>query len=269
MANKHGDFIWYELLCDDADAALSFYGELLAWTSEHSGQDNDYRILSARDADTGENHSIGGLLPLTADMKAGGASPLWLGYIGVDNVDSSARQLIDSGAKLMLPAFDIPGVGRIAMLSDPQGIPFYIMRGASDGTSLAFAFDQPRIGHCAWNELTTTDPDQAKQFYGRAFGWEKDDEMDMGPMGKYEFLRHQGQSGIFGAVMRKPAEQPTSMWNYYFRVADIDIAVNKISTLGGQVIQGPHEIPGGDFTINGIDPQGAPFALVGARKHNG
>ena len=122
--------------------------------------------------------------------------------------------------------------------------------------------DRPRPGHCAWNELATTDPAAALAFYGEQFGWTKDGEMDMGPLGAYEFLRH---GFMLGALMKKPEQMPGPAWTYYFRVPDIDVSVQRIQACGGNLFRGPEEIPGGDFTINGIDPQGAAFALVGAR----
>jgi len=86
--------------------------------------------------------------------------------------------------------------------------------------------------------------------------------MDMGPLGKYEFLRH---GFLLGAVMPKPDEMPVAIWNFYFRVPDIDAAVTTLTAQGGQVLVGPQEIPGGEFVINGLDPQGALFALIGQR----
>ena len=88
--------------------------------------------------------------------------------------------------------------------------------------------------------------------------------MDMGPIGKYQFL-YQGK-GMIGAVMPKVPEMPVSAWSYYFRVPDIDNAVSIIKGNGGKILQEPIEIPGGDFAMSGKDPQGAAFALVGARK---
>ncbi len=96
--------------------------------------------------------------------------------------------------------------------------------------------------------------------------------MDMGPMGAYEFLRHASRgpagsmTGMLGAIMPKPTQMPMSAWTFYFRVPDIDAAVGHIKNAGGTIVQEPMEIPGGDFAMNGIDPQGAHFALVGARK---
>lgn len=264
MSNKHGDFIWYELLTGDSDGAQRFYSAILGWQASGSGQPGmDYRILHARDEASGESRDVGGLLQLTEEMIRGGARPVWLGYIGVDDVDRSVTNILAAGGEVQLAPHDIPNVGRIAMVTDPQGIPFYVMRGLDGDASLAFASDKPRVGHCAWNELVTTDPEAAKAFYFEEFGWAKDGELDLGPLGKYEFIRHHG---VIGAIMPKPGDMPLPMWHYYFRCADIDIAVNTIADHGGQVLHGPEEIPGGDFTVSGIDPQGALFALVGSRK---
>ncbi|MDT8405065.1 VOC family protein [Sulfuriflexus sp.] len=264
MPNQHGKFIWYELLTDNRDAALTFYSAILGWQATDSGQPGmDYRILHAKDKDSGEEHPVAGLMQLTEEMRQGGARPVWLGYIGVDDVDQTVANIVAAGGHVQLSPFDVPDVGRIAMVTDPLGTPFYVMQGVSNETSLAFASDKPRVGHCAWNELITPDPETAKAFYFTEFGWTKDGEMDMGPMGKYEFIRH---NGVIGALMLKPPEMPIPMWHYYFRCADIDSACKAITDNGGQILRGPDEIPGGDFTVKGLDPQGALFALVGTKK---
>ena len=263
MANKHGDFIWYELLTSDGDAAQDFYGALLGWNFADSGQtDMDYRQISMK------GEGVGGLLPLTPEMTANGAQPCWLGYINVEDVDRMAEAISSAGGSVHLQPQDIPGVGRFAMVADQQGAIFYVMTpnppaDKSDATSLAFAATEPMVGHCAWNELATSDTAAALNFYYDLFGWEKDGEMDMGPMGTYHFLRH---DFMIGAMMDKPDEMPVSAWTYYFRVADIDVAVDLINAKGGQILVEPIEIPGGEFTLNALDPQGAAFALIGARK---
>lgn len=261
MANRHGDFIWYELLTPDADAAQEFYAGIFGWSLQGAGQPGlDYRIISASEG------GVGGIMPLTDAMVAGGARPLWLGYVGVDDVDATVAAVVAAGGAVHLPAFDIPAVGRLAMVADPQGAPFYVMRGASDGESHAFAYERPRLGHCAWNELATSDPAGALSFYGALFGWRKDGQMDMGPMGAYEFLRRAEVEGMFAGVMTRPAQMPVSLWSYYFRVADIDEAVRRAVAGGGRLIVEPTEIPGGEFAVNAVDPQGASFAFVGPRR---
>lgn len=257
-ANKPGDFIWYELLTTDADAAQAFYAKVLPWTFADSGQaDMDYRIVRAPE------HDVAGLMAITPDMAEHGAQPVWLSYLAVDDVDETVAQIQQRGGVVQMPAMDVPMVGRIAMVADPQGAPLYVMKPSSGGASMAFAYDRPRLGHAAWNELHTTDQSGAWTFYGEVFGWSHDGDMDMGPMGQYQFIRH---GGMVGAMMPASASGGLPRWNTYFRVADIDAARTAVVAAGGQVVQEPDEIPGGDYAMNCIDPQGAAFGLVGARK---
>lgn len=256
--NKHGDFIWYELMTPDPGEAAAFYESVLDWSVAKSSQpDMDYHEIRA------SGGHVGGMLRLTDEMAGQGARPLWLGYLAVDDVDEAAASIEHGGGRVHVPPRDIAGVGRFALVADPQGVPFYIMRGATEGASNAFAADRPMVGHCAWNELSTSDPDAAKRFYGARFGWVKDGEMEMGPLGTYEFLRH---GGLIGALMPLMPQQPAPAWAFYFRVADIDRAMDAITAGGGELLHGPQEIPGGEYSANALDPQGAHFGLVGPRQ---
>jgi uncharacterized protein len=260
MANNHGDFIWYELMTDNAAAAEEFYAKVVGWDAydpNHPGM--EYHILKMP---TGE---IAGVMPLTAEMKGNGARPCWMGYVAVDDVDVSAKAVEAAGGSIHVQPTDIPEVGRFAFVADPQGAMFYIMK-SLDPTSNAFAETEPMAGHCAWNELATSDPDGAKAFYGGLFGWSKEGEMDMGPLGKYEFLKVKSGRFAIGAVMPRMPEMPVSAWSFYFRVPDIDAAVATIGAKGGAILQAPTEIPGGEYSVNAMDPQGAAFGLVGPRK---
>lgn len=256
MADKHGDFVWYELMTPDVDGAQAFYGGLLGWEFADGGQAEMEYLLASKDG-----VEVAGFMTLTDEMSEGGALPLWAGYVGVDDVDASSKALSKSGGTVMLEPQDIPGVGRFSFFTDPSGAPLYLMS-LGDG-SQAFSKHDPREGHCAWNELVTDDPAAAKAFYTGLFGWEKDSEMDMGPMGLYEMFKTNDYS--VGAIMKKPEMMPASLWIYYFRVGDIDAAADYVKSNGGQVMTGPQEIPGGDYIINGMDPQGAFFALIGKK----
>lgn len=262
MPNKHGDFIWYELMTNDRAGAELFYGNVVGW---RFSSDEHYRHIEASEG------MVGGLLPLTPEMIAGGAQPAWIGYLAVDDVDASVRSITAAGGKVYLPARDMEGVGRMAMVADSQGAPFYVMRpeppaDRPDETSNAFAADRPRTGHCAWNELATTDPEAAKTFYRDQFGWLQDGDLDMGPMGKYQFLWDGGRRFMLGAVMPKMPQQAASGWTFYFRVPDIDEAAQDIREQGGTLFQDPIEIPGGEYSLNASDLQGVAFGLVGPRK---
>ncbi|WP_340586764.1 VOC family protein [Erythrobacter alti] len=262
MANQHGDFVWYELMSGDADGAQEFYSGLLGWTFKSGNMDGiDYRPFSA-----GGGGDIGGLLQLTEEMTEHGARPCWVGYVRVDDVPATVSKAKGAGATVLMEGHEVPEVGPFAMLQDPGGAPFYVIDDRSGQDSDAFASHEPRMGHCAWNELMAGDPDAAKSFYGDLFGWVVSDTMDMGEMGKYEMLRNGAERDfMFGAVMNAMPDMPVSMWSFYFRLPSIDVAEAYIKQNGGQVMNGPMEIPGGEFIINGVDPQGAMFSVIGPR----
>ncbi len=253
MTNPHGSYIWYELLTSDQDVSRAFYEKVVGWTIDTQGMGGmDYRMIHAPDG------MIGGSMAITADMQAHGAKPVWLGYFGVDDVDATVEKLKGLGGNVLMPPWDIEGVGRLAFVTDPQGAPFYVMRGASDENSTAFSYEG--VGHVCWNELITTDQPGAIAFYAAMFDIQPGDAMPMGEMGDYRFLDHAG-AGI-GAVMFGPPGAPP-MWNYYFRVADIDAATDAIAPAGGTVLEAKMPVPGGDLVTMATDPHGARFGVVG------
>ena len=253
MTNPHGEFIWYELLTTDPAAAKRFYDPVAGWTIEDQpAGDIDYRMI-----DTGDGQ-VGGTMTLTKEMTEHGAKPRWLGYIGVDDVDTTVAAIEARGGTVLIPAFDMDGVGRIAMASDPQGNPFYVMRGARSETSTSF--DPEKYGHAAWNELQTSDLDAAKRFYPEVFGWTLGNVMPMPGMGDYQFLDHGGR--MIGAMMTAPPGAPGG-WGFAFHNRDVDAAVKRIAELGGTVFEGPMEVPGDQRAVMAADPEGVPFMLVG------
>jgi uncharacterized protein len=265
MTNKHGDFIWYELLTTDADAAAEFYGKVVGWTSAASGQPGmDYRFFSSGDGSDPVD-GVGGYMAITPEMAAH-CAPAWVGYIAVDDVDASADSITQAGGNILMPAMDIDGVGRMAMVTDPQGAPFYIMRGASNETSHSFAATEPKLGHCAWNELASDDPEGAITFYADQFGWAAAGEMDMGDMGAYRFLQASAERFLIGAVYQKVEADPQSNWLFYFRVTNLGNAMATIKALNGQIHMEPVPVPEStDFSMIAYDPDGAPFGLIGPR----
>ena len=265
MTDPLGSFIWYELMTPDPDAASAFYGKVVGWkVVAHSGPESggmDYRMI-VRD----DGGNAGGVLGLTKEMCDHGARPCWLGYLYVPDVDAAVAAIEADGGKVQMPATDL-AVGRIAMVTDPQGAPFYLMKpvppeGRENMESDAFSVCEPQ--RVRWNELSTTDDLAAIDFYKRHFGWSQEGEMDMGDMGKYRFIQKDGVG--LGAIMPKMPQMPVSFWSYYIGVDDIDRAVKEVVNNGGTLLHGPMEIPGGEFALNGLDPQGAAFALVGPRK---
>ncbi|MBP0446062.1 VOC family protein [Roseomonas sp. SSH11] len=256
MGNAHGEFIWYELVTSETGAASAFYGNVLGWAVRDGGAVPGYSIFATADAE------VAGLMSIPPDAAAAGMPPQWLGYIAAEDVDATAAEVLRAGGGQHVPPTDIPGIGRFALLTDLQGVSFYVMRGAEEGESTAFAPMRP--GHCSWNELSTTDQVAALDFYQARFGWEKGDAMPMGEQGEYRFINHRGV--VLGAMMTRPPSGPRSRWTFYFAVEDIDTATERTRAGGGTVHYGPAEVPGGAFIIVASDPQGAAFGLVGPRK---
>ena len=259
QAGPKGDFIWYELMTPDPEGAKDFYDAVVGWTiGEGVAEYNGYRMIGR-----GDGGSAGGVLPLTDDMQQHGAHPTWLGYIHVPDTDRAVSAIEGAGGKTLMPATDIPNVGRIAMVADPQGAPFYVMKPippAGDPNAKSDVFSPSERQRVGWNELNTSDPVAARSFYADQFGWETGEFMDMGAMGEYRFIDHHGaRLGALCGVM--PGGQPK--WRFYFRVPSIAKAKDVIDARGGTIHMGPHQVPTGDYIIIGSDPQGAEFALVG------
>lgn len=250
-------FIWYELITVDPDAAADFYGAVVGWRATDSGQAGmDYRILTMNDV------GVGGLLPMPPDAAASGLQPGWVGYVSVADVDASVAGIIAAGGRPCMPATDIPGVGRMAMVTDPQGAAFYVMTPMGDGPATSFAPGKP--GHGGWHELHTSDSEAAWAFYSAQFGWKVVDAMDMGPMGSY--LRFNIGSGTPVGGMFNDAGTDRPHWLYYFNVDDIDAAHSRVRANGGQEVGEPHAVPTGDWIVQARDPQGTAFALVGPKE---
>ena len=260
MSNPHGSFIWYELITGDPAAAKAFYDSVVGWQIAPNpvAPGLEYRMIVRSDGG-----NAGGVMTLDSAMTAHGARPGWLGYVGVEDVDAIVAKANVAGATVLMPPWDQPGVGRLAMIADPQGNPLYLMKpippeGDPEVASDVFARDTEQ--HVSWNELSTADPVAARAFYGEMFGWTSDEFMAMGELGEYRFLTHHGTT--FGAIC---GVMPggSAAWRYYIRVPSIAAAVEAVKAGGGMVTVGPHEVPGGDHIIIGTDPQGAEFALVG------
>ena len=255
MTDLAGHFVWYELMTSDLDAAIDFYAHAVGWTAEKSGQpDLDYRLLLA------SGTRVAGAMALPPQACANGGKPGWIGYIGVGDVDATIPKLKAAGGALHKPAADIPGIGRFAVVADPHGASFVLFRGEGEPPA-PVAMGTP--GHPGWRELHACDGPTAFDFYSGLFGWQKDGAMDMGAMGVYQLFAVGGEQT--GAVMTKMPNTPAPFWLYYFNVDAIAAAEARVKEKGGQVINGPMEVPGERWIIQCLDPQGAMFALVGPR----
>jgi len=256
MAGYTNQFLWYELMTTDVAGAEAFYTDVVGWKTD-AGQASDRPYTMWRT----DGEHVGGLMALPESARQRGAPSHWLGYVGADDVDAAAGKAKGLGATVLVPPTDIPGVGRFAVLADPQGAVFALF-GGGDPAMAPPPNDAMKPGRVAWHELLTTDDEGGWSFYHALFGWTHTETMDMGEHGAYRmFTTAEAGTRPRGGMMRLPDKEGHPGWLYYFTVPDLDAAVAKLKAGGGQLMNGPMEVPGGDRVAQCTDPQGAWFAL--------
>ena len=118
-----GVFVWDELATTDADGAQRFYGEVFGWTATDLGPDfGGYRIFNrAGDAD---GNGIAGFMT----VPEASIPPHWQPYVAVDDVDATVAKATELGGSAIMEPMDVPTIGRIAVIRDPQGAVFGIIK---------------------------------------------------------------------------------------------------------------------------------------------
>lgn len=258
MSENEGGFVWYDLMTTDPGKAQEFYKKLIGWGAKAWDGPIPYTIWTNKDKE------IGGVTNLPEEAQKAGAPPHWIAYIFTPDVDKTAKTAEQNQGKVVAPPQDIPEVGRFAVLSDPQGAVFAAFTPKGDWPGKPAP---PEVGEVSWHELNTTDHENAWGFYETLFGWKKLDAMDMGEMGTYQMYTTGSGEFPLGGMFNKPKEVPgPPFWLYYVRVDDVHNSVDEVKKLGGQVLNGPMEVPGGDHVAQCMDPQGAAFALHSTKK---
>jgi predicted enzyme related to lactoylglutathione lyase len=247
--------LWYELLTTEMKAAEAFYKTVVGWTATpFEGAASPYTMFN-----NAGGVPVAGVMTLPEGLNA---PPHWVMYIGVPQLEEAVAQIERLGGSVLSHLIEVPSVGRMRTMRDPQGAMFSVYEPASPPEQPE---SRPGNGDVAWHELYTTDAEAAMKFYADLFGWRAtEDAFDMGPMGKYHMF---GRSFTLGGMMTKPPEmaQVPSHWGLYFRVPDVDAGVERVKASGGQVVNGPMDVPGGDRIVQVMDPQGAAFSLHQAK----
>jgi hypothetical protein len=247
-----GRFVWHEVLTTDPDKAIAFYQKVIGWSVMPWDADPNYKMLAWRNA------PMAGVMLLPEEARRAGAPPHWLTYISVRDVDATLAQATGLGARTFLEPMDVPTVGRLAVLGDPQGATFAIYRADNAG----HVTDDMTVGDFSWHELATDDWNAAWQFYRALFGWERHDEFDLGPgMGTYFMFRRAGGLRPLGGMFDRPAQIPVANWLPYVHVKLADATAATAARAGGRVVNGPMDVPGGDRIAQILDPLGALFAV--------
>jgi len=263
MGSMSGFFAWYELLTTDRAAAQAFYASVVGWgVQDASTPDLAYSRLEAGQL------AVAGLMELPPEARRLGAKPRWMGYVSVDVLDASARQIERLGGAVYVPP-TTSNIGRIAVVADPQGASFALIERSERGQP---GNDQPanddnpnQPGLVGWHELVAANSASALAFYRAIFAWQQLQTED-GPIQSYRLFGAGGRT-IGGMLDKRPVE-PVPFWLFYFNVDDLDAASGRVQAHGGQLFEGPFAVPGGSWIARYVDPQGAIFALQGRRDPN-
>jgi predicted enzyme related to lactoylglutathione lyase len=259
MSAATGRFVWYDLMTTDVERAKAFYTELVGWkTARFNG--GDYELWAVGD------RRVGGVMPIQEEARRAGTPPHWLGYVATESVDSTVQRAQRLGGKVHVPATDIPDTGRYAVLQDPQGAAFGVYQSVRKSPA-----PEPRaLGNFGWAELNTTDWKAAWRFYSELLGWRPTTSMDMGPaLGEYFMFGLEADQMIGGMSNAANMMKAPAHWLHYANVKSTDETAKRIPQLGGKVLNGPMDVPGGDRIAQCVDPLGARFAIFSAAPKAG
>ena len=150
MVSSHGRFVWYELMTTDMAAAKAFYAKVVGWgTQDASMPGMAYTLFTAGAT------AVGGLMELPEAAKKMGAKPIWIGYVGVDDVDAAAARIKELGGAVHVPPTDVPGISRFSVVADPQMATLALFKWQNPGQQQAAEPGKP--GHVSWHELFAAD----------------------------------------------------------------------------------------------------------------
>ena len=244
-----GKFVWRELFTRDVAASKRFYSGLFGWTSEDRPMGPDWSYTLWRNGDK----QIAGMMNL-ADLPGEGehVPPHWAVYVSVEDVDATVAKAVAEGGTLLGDCHDIPGVGRFAVLQDPQGAHFNVFRSLTgdpeDGMPVTHEF--------CWETLATTDAAKAIEFYQKIIGWSTE-KMGDGQV----FTRSAGGETVQLASIGPVPEGAPPHWMTFVAVESVSATVGKCRELGGKVLVDRTEIPDiGAFAIL-EDPSGAGISV--------
>jgi uncharacterized protein len=250
MVDRQGRFAWYELLTTDVAAAKQFYRDVVGWDSQDATT-----AAFAYNLFTSSSGAVAGLMELPEEGRRMGATPRWIGYVAVDDIDATADRLRKLGGTIYVPPTD-SNIGRVSIVADAQAVDFALVGGLNLEPQPAVS-DAP--GQVGWHELVAVDGTKAFAFYAELFGWKKAEA----PKGEEAYQLFAADGVTMGGTFSKFPHERFPFWLYYFNVADVAQAAARVRAGGGRIAQGPTELPDGGWIVRCVDPQGAIFALQG------
>jgi len=246
---------WVDLMSPDVDASKAFYSAVFGWDAEDQLDDDGNRVYVMFSLGGKSVAGLGGQPPgMPAEMPA-----VWNSYVSTADVAATAEKVTANGGSVMMPPMQVFDSGEMAIFTDPSGAAFSVWKaGRHIGAEVC---NEPNT--YSWNELMTRDVDAAMPFYADVFGWTYESQ-DMGEGNIYHVIAG-GESGGLGGMMAMPPDMPEQVpnhWGVYFAVADVDATVEAITGAGGQIVNGPMDIPGVGRMATAHDPAGGNFNIM-------
>jgi predicted enzyme related to lactoylglutathione lyase len=245
-----GKWVWAELFSEDVKVAVRFYGEMFGWSFQAFPEARGPGYTLALSA----GEPVGGMLERGERFKNERGSR-WLGMISVPDVKAAARYASDHGGTVVMPPRFLSGRGEVALLTDPEGTPFGVIRSATGDPPDYLGEDRQWV----WIELWARNPKAMAQFYSGVAGYEIT-PVDRPDGSLSYFLASGGYTRC--AIIPSPAPDVASEWLPYLRVPDVKAAMKQVERAGGKVAVPPSaEIHNGRLAVI-LDPSGAPLGLV-------
>lgn len=240
MTDRVGRFVWRELITDDVEAATRFYSELFGWQIKTVDMPSGpYQLIHAHGKD------VAGMMK----SPMPNVPPHWYSYVAVTDVDAALERAAQAGGKVVVPAMDIPEVGRFGIFMDNLGAVSAPFKSASPPNK---PIERPALGEFCWESLNTTDLAASSKFYTAVYGWkEAAFGGDMVTWGVGD-----GPENQVASVTKAPPGVPAH-WLTYVVVDKLAAARDRAKRLGGTVMVEQISVPGvGSFAVV-QDPQKA------------
>jgi predicted enzyme related to lactoylglutathione lyase len=244
-----GTFSWADLSTSDVEGAKRFYADLFGWEAEDmpAGEGITYSMCRL------DGRNVAAIAEQREDEERHGIPPHWNNYVTVENLDARTEKARELGANVLAEPFDVLDAGRMTVLQDPTGATFMLWEPREHiGAGIV---NEP--GCLTWNDLSTPDPDAAREFYGALFGWRAAAIDAPGADYSVWYNGDRTNGGMLRITEQMQGVPPN--WMPYFAVESVDETVQAIESGGGTRVAGPNEVPNGRFVV-ATDPQGAHFA---------
>ncbi len=243
---RTGEVVWRELVTPDPKSAAAFYSALFGWSIEPVKESTKgYMLIRQGGA------PIGGIIQMPASIKNAGGE--WVCSLSVSDVDAIVKSAQSNGASTLVEPMDVSGRGRTAVIRDPQGAPFALIRSTSGDPEKGTASENAWL----WSELWSNNVAGSLDFYTKALGAGVERRRD----GDKEYTLLKAGNKEVAGVVKNPVDNVRSHWVNYVRVSDPAAMVDKAASLGARVILKPTaSVRNGTLGVI-LDPTGAPVAL--------